>query len=103
MATARKTPVPVDMDLDALAHEATDEAPAPFTFRLHGQVFSLAVGNECDFRVLDELGKNNLAEAIRMLLGPEQYDQFTTKPVSMKILTKVLEGWSTHKGLPLGE
>jgi len=102
MATTRKAPTPVDLDLDALAREATSEA-APFTFRLHGQVFTLATGDESDFRVLDSLNQNDLTGAIRYLLGDTQYEKFVAKPVSMKTLKAVLEGWSKHKGLSLGE
>ncbi len=100
-AATPKTPVPVDLDLDALEKEAT--GLVPFTFRIHGQVLTLDVGDECDFRVLDALGKNDLSLAIEYLLGPDQYAVFTQKPVSMKVLKAVLEGWSSHKGLPLGE
>ncbi len=101
--TARKNtkPVEVDLDLDALDNEAN--GAVPFTFRIHGQVLSLDAGDECDFRVLDALGKNDLTLAIQYLLGPEQYEKFTAKPVSMKTLKAVLDGWSQHKGLPLGE
>lgn len=100
----RKTtaPVPVDLDLDALEREAT-ETLSPFTFRLHGHVFTLATGEDSDFRVLDSLNRNELTEAIRLLLGEPQYEKFVSKPVSMKTLKTVLEGWSKHKGLSLGE
>lgn len=97
------TPVSVDLDLDALAREADPDAPTPFTFRIHGHVLTIATGEESDFRVLDALNQNQLTEAIRFLLGPDQYTKFTEKPVSMKTLKTVLEGWSSHKGLSLGE
>ena len=100
---APRKPVAVDLDLDALAREATDDKTTPFTFRIHGQVFSLADATECDFRVLDALDQGQLAEAIRLLLGDEQYAKFTTKPVSIKALKDILGGWSNHKGLTLGE
>jgi hypothetical protein len=98
----RKPSTPVDLDLDALAREANDDK-TPFTFRIHGQVFSLASADECDFRVLDALDQGQLAEAIRLLLGDDQYSKFTTKPVSIKVLKDILGGWSEHKGLSLGE
>lgn len=97
----RKT-VTVDLDLDALAREATD-VPQPFTFRLHGHVFSIAPGSEADFRVLDQINQDKIAEAVRLLLGEEQYEKFTSKPVSMRTLKTILSGWSDHKGLELGE
>lgn len=93
---------PVDLDLDAIEREATDQT-APFTFRIHGHTLSLATGDQCDFRVLDALGKNDMVRAVEFLLGPEQYVKFTEKPVSMKTLTRILEGWSSHKGVTLGE
>lgn len=103
----RKTTAPavVDLDLDALEKEANAVGgqAAPFTFRIHGEVLSLVSGDDCDFRVLDALAKNDLSQAIELLLGPEQYAKFTKAPVSMKTLTKVLEGWSNHKGVALGE
>lgn len=103
MATARTTKTaPVDLDLDALEREATDQV-TPFTFRIHGHSLSLVSGDDCDFRVLDALGKNDLSHAIELLLGPEQYAKFTEKPVSMRVLMKVLDSWSSHKGVPLGE
>lgn len=101
-ARTRKTPVPVDLDLDVLDAEANDTT-APFTFRIHGYVLTLASGDQCDFRVLDALDKNELGLAVSYLLGPEQYAKFTEKPVSMATLKRVLEGWSSHKGAPLGE
>jgi hypothetical protein len=99
---APRKPVTVDLDLDALAKEATDST-APFSFRIHGHVLTIASGDDSDFRVLDALSKNDLTSAIQFLLGPDQYTKFTEKPVSMKTLKAVLEGWSNHKGLTLGE
>lgn len=97
----RKT-VNVDLDLDALAREATD-VPEPFTFRLHGHVFSIAPGSDADFRVLDQINQDKIAEAVRLLLGEDQYSKFTEKPVSMRTLKALLNGWSAHKGVSLGE
>lgn len=97
----RKTAT-VDLDLDALAREA-QETPEPFTFRLHGHVFQMAAGSDADFRALDEINRDNITNAIRLLLGDEQFDKFVQKPVSMRTLRTLLEGWSNHKGLSLGE
>lgn len=99
---APRKSVEVDLDLDALAREATD-VPEPFTFRIHGHVFSIAPGSEADFRVLDQINQDKIAEAVRLLLGDEQYAKFTEKPVSMRTLKALLSGWSSHKGLDLGE
>lgn len=99
----RKVAVPVDVDFDALAREAVETEPVVYTFKLHGTTFTMATGDDCDFRVLDALGKNELAEAIRLLLGDAQYTKFTAKPVSMKLLTSVLQGWTGKKGTSLGE
>lgn len=99
---APRKPVSVDLDLDAVAREATD-TPEPFTFRIHGHVLSIPVGSEADFRALDEINRGNLTGAILRLLGDDQYAKFTQKPVPMKVLESLLEGWSQHKGLSLGE
>lgn len=99
---APRKPVTVDLDLDALAREATD-TPEPFTFRLHGHVFSIAPGSDADFRVLDQINQDKIAEAVRLLLGEDQYAKFTEKSVSMRTLKALLSGWSEHKGVSLGE
>lgn len=100
----RKPAVPVDVDFDALAKEASATSePIVYVFKLHGHTFTMPTGDDCDFRVLDALGRNELTEAIRYLLGDAQYAKFTSKSVSMGTLTAVLEGWSGKKGTKLGE
>lgn len=103
MAAPRK--IVVDLDLDALDKEAraTEGPQTPFTFRLHGITFSMTSGDDSDFRVLDELAKNNLPEAFRLLLGDAQYEKFVSKPVSMRTLKTLMNGWYEHKGTSTGE
>ncbi len=100
---ARKT-VPVDLDLDALEKEALSSADTSgFTFRIHGHVLTMSIGENSDFRVLDALAKDNLTLAVSLLLGEEQYAKFTEKPVSMRTLKALLDGWYKAKGTTTGE
>jgi hypothetical protein len=88
------------LDLDALNDEANG---APYTFKFGGKTYSMAAGEDADWRVLDALDKGDLAQAFKYLLGDEQYATFSSRPVSLRTFKRLLNEWSKFRGDVSGE
>lgn len=88
------------LDLDALDNEANG---VPFTFKSGGQTYTMPSGEDADWRILDALDKGDLAQAVRYLLGDEQFAQFSDRKVTLRSFKSLLNHWSKFKGDAAGE
>lgn len=88
-------------DLDALE---ADEAGTPFTFRFGGEEYTLAP--RIDLRAVAALEGNRYDAALRMLLGPEQWERMQASPAAFD-QTKfeaLFDAYAKHQGVDsLGE
>jgi hypothetical protein len=92
----------VHFDLDALEAEANEE---PFTFRLGGDVFTLAAPEDADWQVIDELSETNagLRAFIQELMSAEDWEKFSSHKLSSKKLTALLDACNQHYGATPGK
>lgn len=93
----RKKPA---FDLDAIEVEATGE---PFRFTLGGTEYTIPT--LVDFRVTAFLSENDWANAIRVLVGPEQWQKILdgTEPLTLERCIAIIEQWTTHIGISAGK
>lgn len=87
-------------DLDAVANEAQNE---PFKFKFGGQEYSIPCKEDVDTRVAEAIEKGDLYLAFSYLLGPDQYDRFHAEPLPARKAVALLEAWSSHNGISLGD
>lgn len=87
-------------DLDAVASEATAE---PFEFTFGGDKFTLPPS--VDLRVIGSLTAGDVTDALRRLLGEDQYQRLDTNPAPFTAaqFTALLNAYLAHCGLDVGE
>jgi hypothetical protein len=88
-------------DLDAALAER--EAKPAFEFRFGGELFELSA--EPDVRALAAFSGGRLDDALRMLLGGEQWArmQAVEAVLDTGALKDLLEAYGKHAGIELGE
>lgn len=86
------------LDLDAVTAEATTTEPFKFTFG--GEKYKVTAEN-ADMRIVIRMTDNELAEALRLMLGAEQYARLDASPEAFtdERLAALYEGWCAHYGL----
>lgn len=87
-------------DLDAAIEERKGE---PFHFKFGGERYRLP--STVDMRVLAVLEGGDVAAALMMMLGDEQWERMlAAKQVfDLPAMLGLLERWAAHSGLDLGE
>lgn len=88
-------------DLDAiLAEEAAGDQPKPYTFTFDKKTITLP--GTIDARVFAALedGPVGLPRALRMLAGPQQWEQIEASPqvLTFAALDTLIGDWLTHTG-----
>jgi hypothetical protein len=93
-------PKPEVCDLDALD---ADEAGEPFTFRFGGEDYTLPP--KIDLRAVAALEGNRYDAALRMLLGPVQYErmQQASAVFDQRKFEALFNAYGAHQGVSLGE
>lgn len=87
-------------DLDALA---TDPDGEPFTFHWNAELFTLQTFKQMEWRQQITFTQMPMEEAMRLLLGEVQWDNFVAKPMSRGRLNALLDAWYLHQGISSGE
>lgn len=87
-------------DLDALTVEETTE---PFYFQFGGETFAIAT--HYDPRIFRRFDQGDLAGALRLMLGNEQFDRLDAidKPFDERHLEPLIRAWAEHAGTTTGE
>jgi hypothetical protein len=102
---ATQPPEPVDFDLDSLfAEEETTPTKAPWSFRFGGERYTLPP--HMDVRAMAAVGAGRLDDGLRMLLGPDQWDQLQASPKVFDTprLKAIIERYALYaEGVSLGE
>lgn len=96
MPARKKTP----FDLDAIEVEAVGE---PFRFTLGGTEYTVPI--VVDFRVSAYLADNDWGNAIRVMVGPEQWSQINagTEPLTLERSMAIVEQFTKHIGTTAGK
>lgn len=87
-------------DLDALDVDTADQ---PFTFRWNGQVFTMATFKQMEWRRQIEFDNVPLVDAMRELVGNEQFEALNEKPMSRGRFNQLLDAWYEYQGIDRGE
>jgi len=101
-ATSKASSNGKPFDLDALAAESVGER---FRFIYGGREWSIPLVEDIDKRLLDRMAEAPDAvarEAFQLAFGDE-WAEFDQLPMSLRTLNALLEEWSRHSGLELGE
>lgn len=87
-------------DLDALE---ADEAGTPFIFRFGGEKYALPP--RMDLRAVAALQGGRFDDALRLMLGPEQWEQMQSAAAVFDAykLEKLFDAYGRHQGVSLGE
>lgn len=91
---------PEPFDLDAFIAEA--EA-TPFEFKFAGETYVIAA--HMDLRASLALDEGDLGGALRIMLGPEQWERLRAADATFdrRALLKLLAEYARHSGTALGE
>ena len=88
-------------DLNAL--EVEGENAEPFEFTYEGESFTMPTAAGMTWQDQLALERADQLEALRLILGDEQYDRFEKLPMSVGRLSALIEAWQAHQGLQPGE
>jgi hypothetical protein len=88
-------------DLDAVLAEGV--APTPFRFRFGGEDYELPA--HVDLRAIAAFDAGRLDDALRLMLGAEQYQrlQRSSAVFDQQAFVALFEAYSEHEGSNLGE
>lgn len=88
-------------DLDAVIAER--DAKEPFAFTFDGAEYTMP--NDVDVRVIDLLMEGELAGALELLLGDEQWSAIVASPKTLgtAALGDLVTAYFTHVGVDMGE
>lgn len=95
-------PTDYDFDLDALEDKGSE--PKPFMVRLGGKLWEFRNPRTMDWResaALDDAETGN--EYMRLLVGEDQWDDFSGQGVEMWKLEAAIVAWRKHFGLTEGK
>lgn len=90
-----------DYDLDAVKLEV-ENAP-PFKFKWRDEVWELPLMEALDFSDQLALESATVEDSLRLIMGSDQFDRFTSEPISTARARNVIEAWQRHQGLEPGE
>jgi hypothetical protein len=89
-------------DLDAVAAEAAGTGE-PFTFTFGGDQYELPA--RFDVRVIALIGKGDVYDALRTLLGKDQTDRLMASDAVFndKVFAALIEAYAEHQNVSTGE
>jgi hypothetical protein len=96
-------------DLDVLEREASK---SDYRFILGGREWRMTPMGRLDRKVMRRLAKlakdgndnsEYMDELLKAAMGEEQFAEFNEIPLSMEALNALVEDWTAHSGIELGE
>lgn len=108
LSTARKPnsrrpggkPVPSSIDLDTIAAEVDLE---PFSVTWQGQEWSFAHVESLDSWEIDQAKEDGDDVAILAMALGEQWKDFSSLPIPLGLMKKIMDGYREHCGISVGE
>jgi hypothetical protein len=88
-------------DADAARAARREAVGAPFDFRWQGQVLSVAPTREWPIGVTSLLAEGKLVDALRLLLGPDQFAQYMEGLPTMGDVEDLMTAMGKVQGLTL--
>lgn len=79
------------------------ETGKPFEFTVDGEKFTLPPAGSMDWRVVDDLDKGRLGDAIRKLLSDADYQRFTALQLTLDELNGLFGEYAKHGNPTAGE
>src|SRR5689334_15185887 len=83
------------------AQKAEDGEPFPFT--VDGEVFTFPAPLAIDWHVMAAIAEGELAQAVKMLLGDEDFARFDKIPLTLADLNALFEAYGRSAGIDVGE
>lgn len=84
-------------DLDALERDAT---PSPFVVRVGGEDFRFPDPQDMDWKKLNQLDELSEYDAVKQLLGEEQFERFIKHDIPVWKFGRLTDQWYKHYDLP---
>ncbi len=94
---------PGTFDLSAARAARSEAAGAPFPFLFAGKAYTIPPTKEWPLAAMDSLAEGNVGEAMRVLLGPDQYKSIAADGGTLGDVETLFGALSAASGLTPGE